>query len=87
MAEALVGNTINWPGEEDEEYDPNHISRTSIALDRQGWNQIIELLKNTLDTVIEINEQASERAVESEEDLIRGRVAILQFRSPDHKNS
>lgn len=87
IAEALIGNTINWPGEDDAEYDPNHISRTSVALDRQGWNQIVELFKTTLETALQINEQASERAVESEEDLIRGRIAILQFRSPDLKGS
>jgi DNA-binding transcriptional ArsR family regulator len=83
VAEALIGNTISWPGREDDDYDPNHISRTSFALDRQGWNEIVELLRKTLDRAMEINEQAGERASESEARLVRGRMAILQFRSPE----
>jgi DNA-binding transcriptional ArsR family regulator len=87
IAEAVLGGTINWPGEEDaEDYAPNHISRSSVALDRTGWNQMVELFKNTLDRAIEINRQASERALETEEELVPGRVALLQFRSPHPTN-
>lgn len=84
LSSAVLENTINWPasGEDAERYQPNHISRTTFSLDRQGWNQLIALLENALREAITINEQAAERSVESEEELIRGRLAIIQFRSP-----
>jgi predicted ArsR family transcriptional regulator len=83
VTEAMLDNSINWPqGADADEYEPNHISRTPFALDRQGWNELTELLEETLDKALVINEQAAERGVESEERLIAGRMAILQFRSP-----
>jgi predicted ArsR family transcriptional regulator len=83
VSKAMLSNSINWPGDKEaEEFEPNHISRTTFALDRQGWNQLIKLLAGTLDKALVINEQAAERAVESEEDLITARMAILQFKLP-----
>ncbi|HKF82921.1 MAG TPA: helix-turn-helix domain-containing protein [Solirubrobacterales bacterium] len=83
VTEALLANTVNWPGGPDAEiFDPNHISRMPLALDRQGWNEIVDLLKATMLQAITINEQAAERGVESGEELIRAQLAILQFRVP-----
>jgi DNA-binding transcriptional ArsR family regulator len=82
VTEAMLGQTINFPDNSLPELDPNHISRTTLALDRQGWNELVDLLKETLDRAITINDQAAERGMERETDLIPARLAILQFKSP-----
>lgn len=82
VSAAMLGDTINFPDSSLPELDPNHISRTTLALDRQGWNELVELLRETLDQAITINSQAAERGMEMELDLIPARLAILQFKSP-----
>jgi DNA-binding transcriptional ArsR family regulator len=80
LTKAIVGETINFPPASEEALKANHLSRMPFALDSQGWNQLVELLRETLLSAIKINEQSLERGVESEEGLITGSMAILQFK-------
>jgi hypothetical protein len=65
-----------------EEVDDLHISRTPMVVDKQGWADITELLADTLDRVLEIQGEASERLASGEEPSILSKVQLLHFRSP-----
>jgi predicted ArsR family transcriptional regulator len=82
LTKAMVGDTINFPSRAINSLAPNHISRLPFALDEQGWNELVKLLRETLLKAITINEQSVERAVETEHSLITGSMAILQFKTP-----
>jgi DNA-binding transcriptional ArsR family regulator len=65
-----------------EEVDDLHISRTPMVVDKQGWSEISELLAGTLDRVLEIQGEASERLASGDEQSILSKVQLLHFRSP-----
>jgi hypothetical protein len=65
-----------------EEVDDLHISRTPMVIDKQGWSEISDLLAGTLERVLEIQTEASERMASSEEPSILSKVQLLHFRSP-----
>src|SRR6478672_2770749 len=53
VARAMVEGTF-------EEHD-NHVSRTPMVVDDEGWDEIVTLLSSTLDELIEIQTRASNR--------------------------
>jgi DNA-binding transcriptional ArsR family regulator len=59
--------------------DEKHVSRSPIAVDTEGWDEIGELLERTTDELFEIEERVGRR---SEQPSIHAKVEILQFRSP-----
>lgn len=65
-----------------DEVEDLHLSRTPMVVDKEGWNDVSELLKNTLDRVLEIQTEASERLANGEEEGISSKVHMLHFRSP-----
>jgi DNA-binding transcriptional ArsR family regulator len=74
IANAMVGNTF--------EDNDNHVSRTPMVVDDEGWDEVVTLLSATLDELIDIQARASNRiGPETETKLTK--VQILQFRSPD----
>jgi DNA-binding transcriptional ArsR family regulator len=60
----------------------NHLSRTPMSVDREGWEEVVGLLSGTLDGLIEIQGRVSNRSTPDTE-LTPIKVEILHFRSPD----
>lgn len=65
-----------------EEVDDIHISRTPVVLDKQGWNEVSDLLKGTFDQLMEIQTAASERVAASKDEGILAKVHLMHFKSP-----
>lgn len=61
--------------------DDNHISRTVMKLDAEGWDEIVARLKETLDDVLAIKERAERRVVTADENVIHAKVSILHRKS------
>lgn len=64
------------------EDDDNHLSRTSLALDPEGWKEVVDLLGNSLKELLEIQGRINERGNATP---IHAKVAIVHFRSPTPK--
>lgn len=62
-----------------------HLSRTPMVVDKQGWSEVSELLDKTLDRVLEIQAESSERIASDGEDGILSKVHLLHFKSPDSR--
>lgn len=65
--------------------DDNHISRTPLVVDREGWGEVVEELKETLDRILEIEARSVQRRAAKDsdpDDSIPIKVEILHFRSP-----
>jgi hypothetical protein len=76
VEEAVVHDTFD-------EVDDRHLSRTPMVVDRQGWSDVSSLMTNTLERVLEIQSEASERiAVRGEKGML-AKVMMLHFKSPD----
>lgn len=60
----------------------SHLSRTQLALDEAGWRDITELLEETLDRVLTIQEESSARLKEQESTQIASKLTILHFEAP-----
>ncbi|MGN6257015.1 MAG: ArsR/SmtB family transcription factor [Solirubrobacterales bacterium] len=68
-----------------EEVDELHISRTPMVLDRQGWDDVADLLNASLDRLLEIQGEASARIADGGEAGIPAKVHLLHFKSPETK--
>lgn len=62
-----------------DELPDNHLSRSPLAVDREGWRELVAILERTLDEVLEVNARSAERARLSDEDLMKVRVVMMQF--------
>ena len=69
-----------------EEVEDPHISRTPMVVDKQGWSDVASLLAGTLDRLLEIQAESSERLANGDEDGILSKVELLHFKSPDPKD-
>lgn len=65
-------------GRMDERSD-NHLSRSALELDEEGWSEVVEILLHAMQEIHEVNVKAAERVSESGEELKSSRVMILQF--------
>lgn len=63
------------------ESDDNHISRTPMTVDEQGWLEVVGVLDRTLGELLDIKERADERRV-SGSTTIPTKVEIIHFKSP-----
>jgi predicted ArsR family transcriptional regulator len=70
-----------------DEVDDMHISRTPMVVDKQGWDDVSETLKGSLERLLEIQAEASERLAQSDEPGILAKVNLMHFKSPDTANS
>ncbi len=70
-----------------DELDDRHLSRTPMAVDKQGWEDAAEVLANALDRLIEIQSEATTRLAESGDEPIYSRALILHFKSPGPASS
>jgi len=61
--------------------DSRHMSRTPLVLDEEGWSAVTELLTQTLERVLEIQEQAATRIADDGGDAatIASRLIMLHY--------
>src|SRR5215218_7382857 len=59
--------------------EDNHLSRSPIELDREGWEEVIDILETALEGVLEAHARSVERTRVSGEELMTARVVIMQF--------
>jgi len=62
----------------DERVD-NHLSRSPLRLDEEGWEEVVKALKTALDAVLEAHNQSQERSGGAEEKLTHSTVVMMQF--------
>lgn len=74
IAEAIAAGTFEDPPD-------NHLSRTPLSVDEEGWEEILALLDYTLDELLTIQGRVSNRST-PDSDLNPVKVEILHFRSP-----
>ena len=79
----LVSGDVNEATLHGTMFDPddNHLSRSPLNLDLEGWKETKEMLDETVDALIQIQERVEARATTRETFPVK--VEILQFRSPD----
>lgn len=74
IEEAVSAGTFSDPSD-------NHLSRTPMNVDKEGWEETVNLLSDTLDGLIDIQGRVSNRST-PETELTPLKVEILHFRSP-----
>jgi DNA-binding transcriptional ArsR family regulator len=60
----------------------SHVSRTPLVIDDKGWTELTELLSETLNRAIEIQEESATRLAGDKTDPIATKLGILHFESP-----
>jgi DNA-binding transcriptional ArsR family regulator len=65
-----------------EEVDDLHITRSPLVLDKEGWDDVSDLMQNVLDRLPEIQGEAANRMAVSKEPGIPAKVHLLHFKSP-----
>jgi DNA-binding transcriptional ArsR family regulator len=73
LAAAVTSGTIHA--------EDNHISRTPMVLDRDGYSELVEYLDDALEHIIDIHQRAAGR-ITKESDIVVTKVHIVQFESP-----
>jgi len=63
--------------------DDNHISRSPMTVDKQGWDEVTTYLDEMLVGLFDMQDQINERCEETGADRFPLKVEIIQFRSPD----
>lgn len=66
-----------------DELKDRHLSRTPMVVDKKGWEDAAELLNQTLERLLDIQNEASERLAKSGEEILQSKVIMLHFKSPD----
>lgn len=77
VTQAIVARTFSDPND-------NHLSRTPLIVDQEGWSEIKAILGRALDELLEVPLRVAERGAPREETM-PVKVEILQFRSPTPK--
>ncbi|HEX6152906.1 MAG TPA: winged helix-turn-helix domain-containing protein [Solirubrobacterales bacterium] len=62
-----------------DELPDNHLSRSPLDVDQEGWAEIVSILNRALDEVLEVNVRSAERVRLSGEELRKIRVVMMQF--------
>ncbi len=78
IAQSMVSGTFNDPSN-------NHVSRTPMVVDDEGWKETITLLNSTLEELIAIQGRVSNRSTPDTETMLT-KIEIIQFRSPPPKS-
>ena len=75
--DAMAGGTFLDP-------DDNHVSRTPMLVDQNGWEETKDVLADALDRLLEVKANVEERAEDGEgTGTMPIKVELIQFRSPD----
>lgn len=64
----------------------NHLSRTLLMLDPEGWKESNELLDETLEALLAIREKSAMRLA-SDSEPIRATISMMQFELPSRAGS
>ena len=75
-----VGKSL-LTGKFDERLD-NHLSRSPVTLDQEGWDEVVTILARALDEILDAHKRSAERAYSTGEDLMRARIVMMQFLVP-----
>ncbi len=78
IAEAMSSGTFDDPPD-------NHISRTPLVVDGDGWREVVSELDATLERLLDIQQQVNERSDPGATTMLT-KVEIIQFRSPSPKS-
>lgn len=62
-----------------DELPDNHLSRSPLDVDEEGWREVVSILNRALDEVLEVTVRSVERARLSGEELRKIRVVMMQF--------
>ncbi|HVD41720.1 MAG TPA: winged helix-turn-helix domain-containing protein [Solirubrobacterales bacterium] len=76
VEEALDKGTLD-------ELEDRHLSRTPMVVDEKAWKDSAELLRETLNRLLEIQAEATERLAGSDEESMLAKVVMLHFKSPN----
>lgn len=68
------------------EPDDNHLSRTPLTVDTEGWREVKEILESTLYELLAVKENVLKRGSDPEE-MLHAKVEIIHFRSPSPEGS
>jgi predicted ArsR family transcriptional regulator len=79
VEEALDKGTLD-------ELEDRHLSRTPMVVDKKGWEDTVDLLAGTLDRLLEIQTEATERLAADEVESMLAKVVMLHFKSPAPDN-
>jgi predicted ArsR family transcriptional regulator len=70
-----------------DELEDRHLSRTPMVIDKKGWEDTAKLLLETLDRLLDIQAESSERLAKDDTERILATVIMLHFKSPDLNNA
>jgi DNA-binding transcriptional ArsR family regulator len=65
-----------------DERDDRHLSRSVLCVDDQGWDQLNDLLAQTLDQAMQIQADSASRAAKSDADRFGVNVVIMSHPAP-----
>jgi hypothetical protein len=68
-----------------DELADRHLSRTPMVVDKKGWDDASNLLAETLDRLLAIQAESSERLASSGDTGMLSKVVMLHFKSPSLK--
>jgi predicted ArsR family transcriptional regulator len=77
IAEAMSAGTFNDPPD-------NHLSRTPMTVDDEGWAEVASVLRSTLNRLLEIQGRVNARGARGDATMPI-KVEIIHFRSPPPK--
>lgn len=66
-----------------DELEDRHLTRTPMVVDKKGWEDTGSLLLETLDRLLEIQTEASERLANGGGESMLTKVVMLHFKSPE----
>jgi DNA-binding transcriptional ArsR family regulator len=65
-----------------DEIENRHLSRTSLVVDKKGWEDTVSLLTETLDRLLEIQGESNERLSKNGKQGMLSKVVMMHFKSP-----
>lgn len=80
----LVSSEVDDAMESGTFYEPddNHISRTPMTVDDEGWEETKDLLDRTSEKLLDIQERCTEREASEPTNALTIRVMMMQFQFP-----
>jgi DNA-binding transcriptional ArsR family regulator len=65
-----------------DEREDRHLSRTFLCVDEQGWQDLNELLAQTLDQAMQIQADAASRAAKEETERFSANLVMMSYPAP-----
>lgn len=67
--------------------DDNHLSRSPMVVDQEGWDEVNSLLDGVLEKLLAIQENCVNRRRSNDDEDLHIKVEIIHFRSPPPKKA